>query len=105
MTDATAPETPRRGSLLSEPLERNFLLQVLALLAWCFAWMAVQTLLERKGATPQHQVTVFMAAGLGFLGGLFLAVRRRAFELFTSVPFAVTQVVFLAMSVLLGTLV
>jgi len=105
MTDATAPETPRRDGLLSAPLERNFLLQALGLLAWCLAWMAVQTLLDRKGATPQHQVTVFMAAGLAFLGGLFLAARRRAFDLFTSVPFAISQVVLLAMSVLLGTLV
>ena len=46
-----------------------------------------------------------MAVSLVFLGGLFLIARKRAFELFTSVPFAVTQVVFLAMSVMLGTLV
>ena len=105
MTDAPAPETPRRSGFLSTPLEGNFLLQALALVAWCLAWMAVQTLLERRGATPQHEVTVFMGAGLCFLGGLFLLARRRAFELFTSVPFAVTQVVFLALSVLLGTLV
>lgn len=105
MTDAPTPETPRRAGLLSEPLERNFVLQALALVAWCLAWMAAQTLLERQGATAQHQVTVFMAVSLVFLGGFFLTARRRAFELFTSVPFAVTQMVLLAMSVLLGTLV
>ena len=105
MTEAPAPETPRRESFLTAPIERNFALQAVAIFAWCLAWMAVQTLLERKGATPQQQVTLFMGAGLVFLGGFFLAARRRAFELFTAVPFAVTQVVFLAMSVLLGTLV
>ena len=105
MTDAPAPETPRRAGLLSEPLERNFVLQALALLAWCLAWMAAQTLLERREATPQHQVTVFMLVSLAFLGGLFLAARKRMFDLFTSVPFAVTQMIFLALAVLLGTLV
>ena len=105
MTDATAPGKPRRAGLLSEPLERNFALLTLGLLAWCLLWMAAQTLLERRGATPQHEVTVFMAVSLVSLGGLFLIGRRRAFELFTSVPFAVTQMVFVAMSVLLGTLV
>ena len=105
MTEAPAPETPRRAGLLATPIERNFALQAIALVAWCLAWMAVQTLLERRGATPQHQVTVFMGVGLAFLGGLFLMLRKRAFELFTAVPFAVTQVVFLALSVLLGTLI
>ncbi|MBS1766469.1 MAG: cytochrome c biogenesis protein ResB [Acidobacteria bacterium] len=105
MTDAPDSEMPRRAGLLSEPFERNFPLQALALLAWSLAWMAAQTLLERSHATPQHQVTVFMGAGLVFLGGVFLLARKRAFDLFTSVPFAVTQMVFLAMAVLLGTLV
>lgn len=105
MTDARSPETPSRAGPLSEPLERNFLLQALALLAWCLGWMAVQTLLERRGATAQHEVTVFLAVSLAFLGGFFLLLRRRAFNLFTSVPFAVTQVVFLALSVVLGTLI
>ncbi|HZU53516.1 MAG TPA: cytochrome c biogenesis protein ResB [Holophagaceae bacterium] len=105
MTDAPTPETPRRAGLLSEPLERNFLLQALALVAWCLAWMAAQTLLERSHATPQHQVTVFMGVSLALLGGAFLLFRAKAFSLFTSVPFAITQMVLLAMSVLLGTLV
>lgn len=105
MTDAPVPATPRRAGLLSEPLERNFVLQALALLAWCLAWMAAQTLLERRGASVQHQVTIFMCVSLVFLGGIFLIARRRAYEFFTSVPFAITQMVTIALAVLLGTLV
>ncbi|HJU82687.1 MAG TPA: cytochrome c biogenesis protein ResB [Holophagaceae bacterium] len=98
MSDAATGSAPAR-----KPFHLHVPLQLLALLAWCLAWCLAQSALAE--AAPRTQILVFLAAGAVALGGLFFLARAWAMRLFTSVPFAISQLLFLAAAVLLGTLV
>jgi hypothetical protein len=104
MSDSTESGTPRT-SAPSKPFHLNLPLQAVALLAWCGGWMAVQTLLMRSGADPRHQVLAFLGIAAALVAGLFLMARKWTYQLFTSVPFAITQMLFMAVAVMIGTLV
>ncbi|HJW08391.1 MAG TPA: cytochrome c biogenesis protein ResB [Holophagaceae bacterium] len=105
MTDSLEPGTKQAAEAAARPFHLNLPLQAAALLGWCAAWMAAQSLLDHAGADPRRQILAFLAVSGALLVALSLRARRWAFQLFTSVPFAIAQLLFLAGAVAVGTFV
>jgi len=89
----------------AKSFHQNSKLQILALLCWAIAWMAVQSLLNLKGFTAKQQVTAFLAFAIALCGAAFIVRREWFHQLLTSVPFAVSQMCFMALAVVMGTVV
>lgn len=111
MTEAPQENTrpqETNGPLKVQPpklFHQNFPLQIVALLSWVLAWMVVQSLLNSKGLNAKQQVTAFVLVTATLFGATFLTRRAWFYQLLTSVNFAVSQVLFMALSVLMGTVV
>ncbi len=102
MTESGAPE---RGALAAKPFHLDFKLQLAALGIWIAAWIAAQGQLVHWGFSAKQQVAAFSALAAAIYGVAFIARRAGFFELLTSVPFAVSQMLFMAAAGGLGTLV
>ncbi len=101
MTDAQ----PQADRPIAKPFHLNHGLQIAALLFWVVGWMLVESLLDRNGFKARQQVAAFAALLAGLGGTAFLLRRQACFQLLTSVPFAISQVLFMAMALVVGTLV
>lgn len=101
----TEAQPAASGATPPQPFHQNSRLQILALLCWAIAWMAAQSLLDLKGFSAKQQVTAFMALAAAMYGAAFIVRRHGFYQLLTSVPFAVSQMVFMAFAVVLGTVV
>ena len=80
-------------------------LQFVALLCWAAAWMLAQSLLDAKGFNAQQQVTVFVLLATVVYGAGFIARREWFYQLLTSVQFAVSQMLLMALAVAVGMLI
>lgn len=89
----------------TKPFHQNSKLQIVALFIWVVAWMVAQSLLNEKEFTAKQQVTAFMALAAAIYGAAFIVRREQFYQLLTSVQFAVSQMILLALAVVLGTVV
>ena len=89
----------------AKPFHQNSKLQILALVLWVAVWMAAQSLLNEKGFSAKQQVTAFMALAAAIYGAAFLMRREQFYQLLTSVQFAVSQILLMALAVIMGTLI
>ena len=105
MTETQPVATPTPAARPPKSFHQNNPLQIVALLSWVVAWMVAQSLLNSKGLNAKQQVTAFVAIIIAIYGAAFLTKRAWFYQLLTSVNFAVSQVLFMALSVLMGTVV
>ena len=89
----------------AKPFHQNSKLQILALVLWVAVWMAAQSLLNEKGFSAKQQVTAFMALAAAIYGAAFLMRREQFYQLLTSVQFAVSQILLMALAVIMGTVI
>lgn len=99
----TEPQSPA-GTHPTKPFHQNYPLQVGALLVWVVAWIGVQSLLDRNAFDAGQQIGSFLVIILGIFMGAFLRGRAWFFRLLTSVPFAISQISFLAIALLAAAL-
>lgn len=87
------------------PFHENIFKQILALKIWVCFWIVFQHLSISLGWNDIQQISGFLAV-LIIISGLLIGLAPSwAYRLFTSVPFAIAQLVFMAASVALGTLI
>ncbi|MFZ9834930.1 MAG: cytochrome c biogenesis protein ResB [Holophagaceae bacterium] len=87
------------------PFHENIFKQILALKIWVCFWVVFQHLSVSLEWNDIQQISGFLAV-LIIISGLLIGLARSwAYRLFTSVPFAIAQLVFMAASVALGTLI
>ncbi len=89
----------------AKPFHQNSKLQILALVLWAAVWMVAQSLLNEKGFSAKQQVTAFMALAAAIYGAAFIVYRERFYQLLTSVQFAVSQILLIALAVIMGTVI
>jgi len=86
-------------------IEESYLRQGLLLAAWAAFWMVVQGLLSLWGLSIKAQVGFLLLGLFMVFGGALAGLRVGFLRLLTSLPFAVSQVFFMGLVVLLGLLV
>lgn len=80
-------------------------LHLVALICWAAAWMLAQSLFDAKGFGSKQQVMTFAVLATVVYGAAFIARRDWFYQLLTSVQFAVSQLLLMALAVALGTLI
>ncbi len=89
----------------SKPFHQNSTLQIIVLVLWAVAWMAAQSLLNKNGFSAKQQVTAFIALVIAIFGAAFISRREQFYQLLTSVKFAVSQMLLIALAVIMGTVI
>ncbi|MDE3246754.1 MAG: hypothetical protein KGN80_11760, partial [Acidobacteriota bacterium] len=102
MTEAS-PET--KPVPVARAFHQKSWLHLVALICWAAVWMLAQSLLDAKGFRARPQVTAFAVLAVAVYGAAFLARRGWFYQLLTSVQFAVSQMLILALAVALGMLI
>ncbi len=97
MTEAQPASTlPPPKSFLT-----NIPFHLLALLSWGVGWMVAQRLFDKNGFSAKQQVLAFVVLVAAVYGAAFLARRDGFYQLVTSIPFAISQILFMALTVLI----
>jgi hypothetical protein len=97
--------SPASSPQAASCLEESHWKQAFLLATWGAAWMVVQGLLSARGLGASVQVGGLLLGLLLAFGGAYAFLRERFLRLLTSIPFAVTQILFMGLMVLLGILV
>ena len=94
-----------KSSWKQKPFHEHFLKQVVALILWIYLWVLFQHLCVALNWNALQQISGFLAV-LVIVSGLLIGLASSwTYRLLTSIPFAITQMVFIAASVALGTLI
>ncbi|MBL0313481.1 MAG: cytochrome c biogenesis protein ResB [Holophagaceae bacterium] len=102
MTEAGLPTSEAPAH---KPFHQNSIQQMIVLAIWAVSWMAGQNLFSKMGFNPQQQVTAFVALTAAIYGAAFLIRHDWFYQLLVSVQFAVSQMLFMALAVVIGTVV
>jgi len=95
---------PTESQVGPSTIESSYFRQGFLLAAWVALWMGAQGLMTLLGLGTRAQVGFLLLGLCGVFGGAFLRGRQRFLGLLTSVPFAVSQILFLALVAALSTL-
>lgn len=96
---------PFRKIWLDRPFHENILQQVLALMVWCFVWILVQHSSSSLNWNTAQEAMLLLGVWAILIGILSWRAPAWTLRILTSIPFAISQLIFMAAAVALGTMI